>query len=185
MYVERITGPTAELVTLAEAKAHLRVVTTDEESVITMLITAAREFCEDVARRSFVSQTFELSLDAWPISPLTLPLQPTSSITSIKYVDSDGTTQTVDPTVYRLDGGKVFPASGKNWPSASLQPYGAIKVRYVAGYGNAAAVPAKYKQAVLLTLAHWFQNREAIVVGESVKELPLAVQALLLTDRGY
>jgi len=187
MYLERITAPAAEPVSLSEAKEHLRVISsaTEEDDLITSLTSAARELCEDISRRSFVTQTLELTLDAWPVDFIQLPLRPIASITSVKYTDSNGDEHTVASTNYILSNDRLFLASGYSWPSDSLQPFGAIKVRYVAGYGDAVAVPNKYKQAILLTVGHWFQNREAVVLGDTPKELPLAVKALLLTDRGY
>lgn len=185
MHFERITGPAEEPVTLTEAKAHLRVVDDSEDTLIAMLITAAREHCEDVARRTFVTQTYALTLDNWPDKPLALPLPPVAGITSIVYTDDNGNVATLATSVYVLDGGKLFVAPNQSWPSTSLRQYAGVKVTYTAGYGDAADVPSKYKQAVLLTLGHWFQNREAVVVGTSAKELPLAAKALLMTDRGY
>lgn len=66
MPLKLTTAPTVEPVTLAEAKAHLRQDGTDEDALITMLITAARLHAENVCRRAFVTQSWDLYLDSFP-----------------------------------------------------------------------------------------------------------------------
>lgn len=60
-------APTVEPVTLAEAKLHLRVDFADDDALITMLISAARAHAENVCRRAFVTQKWDLFLDAFPL----------------------------------------------------------------------------------------------------------------------
>lgn len=191
MILKLVTAPGAEPVTLAEAKAHLRVDVVDDDATITGLIAAAREQGELVARRAFVTQTWELSLTCWPArSYIELPRPPLVSVTSISYVDSAGVTQTMSPGDYVVDAasepGRVWLGYNKSWPSAALRPGASISVRYVAGYGAAVAVPARYKQAVLLLIGHFYENREEVIVqaGAMPSRLPFAAEALLLTDRG-
>ena len=51
LFIEK--QPTSEPVTLAEAKNFLRVTITDDDLLISSLITAAREACEAFTGRSF------------------------------------------------------------------------------------------------------------------------------------
>lgn len=60
--------------------------------------------------------------------------------------------------------GRVWLNYGKTWPTVSLRPGPAITVRYVAGYGAAVDVPMQYKQAMLLMIGHFYENREEIVI---------------------
>lgn len=39
--------------------------------------------------------------------------------------------------------------------------------------------------AMLLLIGHWFENREAVVIGSSAAELPMAVEALISPYRHY
>lgn len=185
MQLVTYTEPAEEPVSLEEAKAHLRVVNTAEDDLIAGLVVAARQQCEDEARRAFVTRTYDLTLDCWPVEPLRLPRQPLGDVISVTYIDSTGNTNTVDESTYETDSERMFLAYGKSWPSATLRPYSAVTIRYTAGYGNASDVPARYKQAMLLLIGHWFQNRESVVVGAVGRELPMAVKALLHTDRNY
>lgn len=191
MILTEIVAPTEEPLSLPEIKLHLRIDSTDEDLLLNSYAVAARIYAEMFARRAFVVQTLELALDGWPsCDHIVLPRPPLQSVTSVKYVDSDGNTQTMASGDYIVDTasepGRVLLGYGKSWPSATLQPGPAIKVRYVAGYGGSVAVPQIYKQAMLLLIGHYYENREAVVAPEGgrLQEVPMAVQSLLLIDRG-
>jgi hypothetical protein len=94
-----ITAPTTDQVLLAEAKLHCRVDGAEEDSLISELISGAREYCEESPRRAFAVATFEAYLDRFPIcNQIELPRPPLVSVTSVKYKDSAGveTTMTVN-----------------------------------------------------------------------------------------
>lgn len=185
------TPPAEEPVTLAEAKAHMRIVVNDDDALITRLIAVARQQCEYVARRAFVSRTYDGVLDKWPRGDtIKLPYPPLVSVTSITYIDSAGDSHTMPSSDYFLDTtsepGRIHLAYNASWPAEILRPHAAITIRFVAGYGGAASVPDGYKQATLLYLAHLYENREAVLVQQGITALPvpMAIESLLLTDRG-
>ena len=107
----------------------------------------------------------------------------------VKYVDVDGVEQTLAETVYSVNQfrapGEVGLAYNQSWPPARNEQ-GAIRVTYTAGYnipGTSPAgeypLPAAIRAAMLLLIGNWYENREAVVVGATVAELPLGVQSLL------
>lgn len=190
-----ITAPASEPVSLAEAKAHLRVDGSDEDDLIDRLIATAREYCEPIARRSFMPQTLMMSFDGWPVvcdAPTYLVLfrPPVQSVSHIKYYDSAGVLQTMTASDYVADlvaaPPRIYLADGAAWPSETLRAGLAVQVTYVAGYADADAVPARYKQAMMLLIGHWYENREQIVVapGATSATLKLAVESLLTLGRG-
>jgi uncharacterized phiE125 gp8 family phage protein len=183
MNLRLITAPTEEPVSIETAKLHLRVDGTDEDSLITSYLKTARELGEGMARRAFVTQTLELTIDAWPSNRmLKIPRPPLQSVTSVKYFDSDGAEHTWTDYVVdtRSEPGWIIFGST---PSAALLESGAIVVRFIAGYGAAAAVPEVFVQGILLSAAHWYANREA-AAPVLLSEIPLGVRPLFLSDRG-
>ena len=186
MSVRVITAPTTEPVTLTEAKLHLRVDHSTDDNLITALITAAREHVEHVTERSLITQTLELVVDAFPAAEIRLPRPKLISITSVKYDDADGVEQTMDAADYTTDTysepGWLFPVYGTDWPS-TLDAPNAVRVRYVAGYGSASAVPSGIKAWMLVRIGALYKNREELVDGRNVA--PSYVDRLLDAYRVY
>jgi uncharacterized phiE125 gp8 family phage protein len=164
MTVVLVTPPANEPVTLAEVKSQARIYSTLDDSFITgVIIPAARASIETETRRAFVSQTWTLKLDNFPLidpayeqggySPIILPKPPFQSITSFTYIDVAGVTQTLTATGpngetaggafygYQLDPGsetqpaRLLPPWAKPWPPTRRIPM-AVQVRFVAGYGD-------------------------------------------------
>lgn len=182
MGLKLITGPAAEPVSLTEAKLHLRVDSDADNALIPGLITAARMLCESYQSRAYLAQTLELRLDAWPRErEIELPRPPLALVTSVKWKDSEGTEHTMDTDEYLVDTdsepGRIVLADGCSWPSGELYPAGAVAVRYAAGAALAASVPQNVKQAILLTVGDWYQDRQ------SGSPLSAAARALLVRDR--
>ncbi len=201
------TQPVSEPVTLTEAKSHLNVTDSIDDTLITAFIKAAREQAEIMTSRALLPQTFTMVLDYFPYDnslccnedqlerrliqlggagPIRIPRAPLIGVDSIKYLDTSGTLQTLDPTLYAIDSQgddepvRVLPAYSKVWPATRVYP-NAVTVQFQAGYANAAAVPEMIKLAIKQTLADWYENREATVLGAHLAPatLPNAAKAIL------
>ncbi len=183
MGLSLVTAPASEPITLAEAKAQLRVDATDENDLITALIVVSREYCEGYLHRKLISQTWDWSLCDFPRG-FALPFLPIASVTSVKYYDTANAQQTLSAAYYQTDlnatPARIHLAYGYAWPS-TYERSDAVVVRFAAGYANAAAVPQAIKQAMLLLIGHWYRSREA--AGTRVDEIPMGVQALLFPLR--
>lgn len=190
MILTVITAPTEEPVSLPEIEGHLRITSDDEKLVVTGYALAARQLAEMWSRRALITQTLEAALECWPNSDrIQLPRPPLQAVSWVKYVDSSGVTQTMSAADYVVDTasepGGVILGYGKSWPSATLRPGPSITVRYTAGYGTASQVPAIYKQAILLMIGHFYENREEVTPGNvRLQQMPLAARVLLTVDRG-
>lgn len=182
----RVTPATAELVTLADAKAHLRVDEdlTDEDDLVTTLRDAAIDLVESYLHRALLQQTWRLTLDAFPECDrfVRLPRPNLLAVTAVGYVDADGAPQTMAPADYVADAatlpGELALAYGASWPVARCQR-NAVTITFTAGYGSAAAaVPKAIIAAVLLVLGDLYANREGQIVGTIVAENPTVVALL-------
>lgn len=184
--VKLITAPVTEPVTLTEVKSQLRIDGTSEDTYLATLIAAAREYCEMFQNRAYITQTWELTLDGWPCFPIKLPMPQLVSVTSIKYFDTANVETTWAASNYFVDAdsepGRVGLAYGITLPTTTLREINAVKIRYVAGYGAATAVPLRTKQAILMLIGHLYENRETVSPVD-LKEIPFAVSSLLWLDR--
>jgi uncharacterized phiE125 gp8 family phage protein len=182
------TAPTAEPVSLDEAKKQVELPTAvaAHDELLNALITASRQYVERYLNRQLVTATWNLFLDRFPcgLDPILIPYAPLQSITSITYLDSTGATQTWLSSEYRVstsrEPGRVMPEYGYCYPVARCTS-DAVTVRFVAGYGEPSAVPVAIKQAMLLLVSHWFENRGA--VGSVGNEIAFSLNALLESYR--
>lgn len=188
------TAPAYEPVSLADMKNHLRVESdiTSDDTLISALIAAAREWCENYTRRSFVSRTLELRMDCFP-DEILLPRGPVLSIGSVQYTAQDGTLTSLAAADYQSDlyslPGRILPPFGSIWPIQKLGTMNSVLVTYDAGSvvgspsdeaSSQENVPAGAKAAIKLLVGHWYENREQVVVANvQPANLPLAVTALL------
>jgi hypothetical protein len=111
-----------------------------------------------------------------------LPRGPVQSVSSIAYYDAAGSQQTLGAGNYEVDitavVARICPVTSSFWPTTAIK-LNAVSVTYITGFGAAAAVPGDIVAAIKLLVGHWYENREAVNVGNITTELPLAVDALL------
>lgn len=183
----RVSGPSVTPVSVSEAKLHLRVDNTVEDTLIEGLIGAAVAHLDGlgVLGRAIITQSWATWVGNAP-GCVRLPVGPFQSLTSVEYYDTDNAFQTATLSDYetRLDGDFVIvqPKSGFSWPGAYSRQ-DAIKITYVAGYGDAGTdVPQSIRQAILLLVGHWYENRMAVSEAK-MSEVPLAVDALIGIER--
>lgn len=177
--------PAEEPITLAEAKLHLRVDHSADDSYIAGLVRAARVLAEKQTGRAFVTQTLRLTMDRFPCgSEICLPRPPLIAITSVQYYDVSNVLQTVPALQYEADAdadpGRVRPGVLYSWPATYVR-LGAVRITYTAGYGGAALVPEPIKQAIKFFVGHWYENREAVSAG-GMSAVPMATEALLASQ---
>lgn len=144
---------------------------------LTRLIVAARVTAERITRRALVTQTWALYLPMFPGWEIAIPKPPLQSVSSISYVDADGVTQTLATDQYLVDARSepacIVPAYGLVWPVTRVQP-NAVTVRFVCGYGAAAAVPAGIKNWMLMRIATLWRNRAALSIGQGIVQAELS-----------
>ena len=176
------TATTVPLFTTAQAKSHLKVDTTADDTLIDNLIQAATESCQIYTNRYFIDTVLTQTADNFN-GITTLYKSDVSSVTHIKYYDADDAQQTWSSSEYIVDmsskPARIALAVDKSFPTISSR-INAVEVRYTVGYGGASTdVPDGIKQAVLLCIGNWYQNRQSVITGKTATELPLSSQYLL------
>ena len=169
MPLQLITAPAVEPVSLAEAKVFLRVDSdlTEDDALINMMITAARQHGETLTQRSFITQSWRLTLDGEPCGPVHLERGPVTAITSIQYLDMAGALQTISnpaapewAVVLSDDSARLAAGFGYTWPNV-LPQIGAVRINYTAGYGPAATdVPQVIRNWMQVRISTAYNNRE-------------------------
>ena len=186
--------PSEEPVTTSEAKQHLRVDTSDDDTYIDGLITAARQHVEQYLSRALVTTEYTMTLDHfspyiawWPVSmyssTIYLPRAPVQSVDEIRYIDDGGTQQTLASSRYRVDKtslvARVTPAYAETWPT-TRPVTNAVEIDFTAGYGAATEVPKAIKQAILLLVGTMYDPvRADVVVGFTPEQMPFTAKSLL------
>ena len=181
--------PAIEPITTAEGRAHLRQDLRDDDMAIDAAIRAARAYAENYTRRKFITQTVELIQTGFGSGLVSLQTGRIQSIESIEYLDGLAATQVLAASEYQLvrscQPWAVAPSYGKTWP-VTLSYYDSVTITFVAGYGDDPEdVPQDIRQAILLLLGHFYENRSDEVTGTIVSSHVLRSQDLLKPYRIY
>ena len=181
------SAPAAEPISLAEAKAHLRIDADDEDALLSSLIAAARMFIERTLGLALITQTWSYFLDFWPRSScVTLPIAPVQAVSAVTLHDGAGGSTTLDADDYTVDilSQPARLVLNGATPPVVARALNAFEIAFTAGYGDAASdVPAPIRHALTLLVAHWFERREPVVLGLGAQEVPTTVAGLLLPYR--
>ncbi len=178
-----VTPPTAEPVALADVKLHARIDTSADDTLLTTLITAARQWAEAYTGRAFINQTWQMALDMWPavaeewwdgvrdgpistvkrVDFISLPRPPLVSVTSVQVFDNSDAATIWAATNYSLDTfrapGRLALRAGATWPVPTRVANGII-ITYVSGYGSEGSnVPEAIKTAIRQLVTHWYEHR--------------------------
>lgn len=185
------TAVSTEPLSLVDIKAHCRVDVSDDDTLLTALGLAARQHAETFTHRALAPQTWDDKRDAFPCwyEPIVLPMPPVTAVSSITYVDTDGTTQTWSSANYTTDlptgewaaPARIVPVYQVSWPQ-TRRVINAVTVRFTAGY---ATCPEAIKAAMKLLIGHWYAHRESTVVGTISQKVPDAVDQLLWPYKAF
>lgn len=203
----RLVEPASFCVTLAQAKAHIRVDHSDDDSLIQNLIEAASDYVERATNVTMTWTRYRWTLETFPAGDIELPRRPlvlgstgawpttvggspstTEDRTSpvVKFIQGYDT----EVTNTWLPADEEFRARDGNPPLLSL--WGAVQwpllgtwnpfpvtIDFTAGFSqDGTSVPKQLKQAVLLLVGHWYIHREAASPDGAVP-VPYAVEAIL------
>ncbi|MEM9574357.1 MAG: phage head-tail connector protein [Pseudomonadota bacterium] len=169
-----IVPPQVQPITLAEAKAHLRVSSDVEDELIADLSRAATQMLEGETGLALISQTWRFWLDALPPDGIIcLPQHPVQRIQQVTWYDAHGT-----PTV--LDGGAYYlntltrPARLRfDRASCPMGMCNGIEIDFDAGFGSVGTdTPDMLRRALLALIAHWYEFRGAYSADDQPVSVP-------------
>ena len=180
MALTLLTAPAAEPLTLAEAKAWLRIDAADDDAAIADTLRAARLAVEAASGRLLMPQTWRWTLDRWPPNGrATVPLSPLRGLSAGRVVSATGAATPVAVADFTLD----LAADPPRLVVLRAQPdpgraVGGIELDLLVGHASAVAIPETLRLAVRLTLARLYENRGEAVAGDG-GALPEAARALI------
>ncbi len=181
------SAPAREPVSVSEAKQYLRVDSAVEDPVVASLILAARLHIEGALDIAMVTQSWSYYLDCWPEDGrIDIPLGPLQSVDSVRVYDESDVAQTIPASSYLVDLSSLRPRvirnTGGTWPRPG-RPANGIEIAVTAGYSaTPEQVPQPIRQALLMLVAHWYEQREPIVFDQP-EALPHGVAELLAPYR--
>jgi len=186
----------AEALSLREIKDHLRIGLdeTDHDEVLKGLRVSARQRAEAITNRKYNRETWRSYYDDWPRNDedaFNMPYPPLVSVASsgIYFTNSTGDSTTVGSTAWAVDiasmpGRVVLDYNESEWTTETLHNNNPIAIDFVCGY-QSTAVPQSVKNAMLLMVGHWFENREDSIVGQTIVEIPQGAESLLSPYKVY
>lgn len=169
-----------EPVTLEEVRERVHALPGNEAEelyVLKPIITAAREYCESRTGYAFVRQriTAYPSIEQIKAGAFVLPRPPVAEIEHVTVTSADGTTSGIaDYQVDGEDGRMIIQLAN----ASGLRSVNPVSVTYIAG---AIECPEMARQAMLLLIGHWYQNRESVQTGAvTAVEIAQTTEALLM-----
>jgi len=176
--------PAIEPVTLSEAKAHLKVESSVDDTSVTRLIITARQYVEKQIDRVLIDQTWLVYSNSWPRDgEQSLIVSPVSSVVNLRTFSVDDIASVIDPSHYYFDQAsdpqKLVLRTSRSWAMPGRKVNG-IEIEVIAGYGAGGdAVPGPLRQAILMLVAHWYENRQPSCSGMPQESFLPALQTLL------
>ncbi len=168
--------PATEPISLAEAKAHLRVTHNDDDAYITTLIKTARQSIEAQTGLGLISQGWSVFLDDWPENGvIELPLAPVLGIADIKVHGDDDTFAIIDPAHYYENKvsrpARIILRGSRSWVAPGRVANG-IEILLTIGFTS---VPEPLREAILQLVGHWHETRG----DEAADKTPLGLGQLI------
>lgn len=187
MTLFRTVEPVAEPVTLAEARAHLRLDHTSDDELLAGLIRAARQEVERSTGLALLVQSWRLALDRWPRSGrAVLAIHPVREVLSVTVFGSEGEASLLAPSGYEADTlSRPARIHFSEMPAPGRVMNG-IEIDFAAGFGEAGTdVPDLLRRAILLLVAHWYEFRTGFGPGDQPVSYPAGYDRLISGYRAW
>lgn len=189
MRLTRTAAPDGYALTPEEVSDHSIIETDEWDGVLSGFIAAVHTHLDGpsgILGRAILTQTWLLELEEWP-DTIALPLEPLQSVV-VTYFDTAGDEQTISSTDYVLAKAPKMRdvltwRRGFSRPGLSVDAPYPVRFTMTAGFGGADDVPEDLKLGMKFLTAHWFEHREAVVIGQSANEMPMGASMLITPHR--
>jgi uncharacterized phiE125 gp8 family phage protein len=183
MQIRLKTEPDGEPLSVSELEGWLRLDTAEENEIIAGLIVAARQQAESFTNRALLRQAWELVLSGFHTNEIKLPFPKLLQVVSVKYYDSNNQLKTLSSADYQVVSdavvGLIKPTWDRSsWPSTYTRE-DAVVIEFQAGFGDREDIPEPILTAMKLLVAHYYENRQPVVTGTIVAQMPMLVGFLL------
>jgi uncharacterized phiE125 gp8 family phage protein len=177
--------PAIEPLSLAEAKAFLRVETDDDDALISALIAAARLHVESQTQLALITQRWRMVFDCWPRhGRIAVRPAPLKAVDAARVFDAGGHAHPIDMQAFVPDLGASMLAFMPWSVPVTTRIAAGIEIDVTVGFGDAAAdVPEPLRQAIRLLVAHWYDNRGLIAADRESAVMPASAAALIAPYR--
>jgi len=177
----------AQILTAAAAKEWLKVSYSADDSVIDDCCKMAQEYIESETGRWLGAQTWDLFLDTFPAGDtIKIPKGPIKTVSSVKYLDSEGVEQTLSSSLYTVAKGldtRIVLKKYNQWPTIDTVPQ-AVRIRVVGGWIKGAdlsagetELPRELYKTLKILVAHYYEHRGLIYTGLQMREMPVHLGA--------
>ncbi|WP_411035100.1 head-tail connector protein [Shinella sp. BYT-45] len=185
MTIAELLPPAAEPITLAEAKAHLRLDTNDEDGLLTALIRTARQYLEAETGLCLIVRPLRLYLDRWPGERvIQIARGPVQAIETVTVYDALGEPVAVDAAGHVLDGAARPARLLLPRRPAAERAVNGIEIDFTAGFGESGAdVPDTLKRALLLHVAAMYELRGVLAPDAQPGAVPPGYDRLVAPHR--
>lgn len=191
MAKQLITAYSDNLLKIDELNTWLKLSSdSNEDDLVLSLVKAAISTIENICNISIFLQTWANYHNDFPLFPVVkIKIYPANvaTVTSITYYDEDNAQQTLSTSIYDTDlitqPAYVTLKVDQDYP-ATYESVNNVVINFTAGWATWALIPSVLKTAIKMTVTHWYENRQPVVIGRMVSEIPMTVK-YLLQNSGY
>ena len=152
----------SEPITLAEAKAYMKIDYGDDDEMIEGLITAARQLLEEKLNVGMITKSYTEEHDGGAYS-IRLKRSPVTAVETVTLNGTDTTTEI--PANMYIRSKNVLKHRYGQFPRG--RGFAAVTVTYTGGYADAINVPRPLTLALKQLTAYMYENR-----GDDVEDIP-------------
>lgn len=172
------SAPAVDPLTPAEAKTHLNLTGSSQDTYVGTLIKTATRAAEKYLNRVLITQSWKVYYDHWHFEML-IPFGKLQSVATVKYYNDAGNLAPLTESdfywvVTTDEPGRIIRKYDAVFPVLQTGRPDAIEIAFTAGYGaSAAAIPEDIRHGIKLLITDYYEHRGSVVL--SSRERPSVI----------